>query len=165
MGDSGRTDDSGVQGGTAPTTARTAIRAIAAAAGVAAVVHGLFELAGADFLVEPPGQAQTRVSAATAAGVAGLAAGLGVGAVALLAPGSARPRRLVLSLVAAGVLLLAVTPVLAAEQVLTVVALEVMHLAVAGAFLVIVLPALSSLSEGGPTVGQERRPAAPEGDA
>ena len=130
------------QGGTAPSMLRTAVRATVAAAGAAVVVHGGFELAGADFLVEPPGQAQARVGAAQAAGVAAMAAVVGAVLTALLVRRSARPERLVLALVAVGVLLLAVTPVLAAEQALTVVALEVMHLAVAGAFLAVVLPAL-----------------------
>jgi drug/metabolite transporter (DMT)-like permease len=132
-----------VQGGQAPSTLRTAVRAVVAAAGAAVVVHGLFDLAGADFLVEPPGQAQTRVSATQAAFVAALAAAVGSALLALLARRSARPERLVLAIVAVGVLLLAVTPVVAAEQGLTVAALEVMHLAVAAAFLAVVLPAVS----------------------
>ena len=56
--------------------------------------------------------------------------------------------RLVLVLVAVGLLLFAANPVLAADQGSTVVALEVMHLAVAGAFLVVVLPALSRRTDG-----------------
>jgi hypothetical protein len=131
-----------VQHGTAPSMVRTAVRATVAAAGAAAVVHGLFDLAGADFLVQPPGQAQLRVGAAQAAIVAALTAVVGSVLTALLVRRSARPRRLVLVLVAVGVLLFAVNPVLAAGQGLTVVALEVMHLAVAAAFLAVVLPAL-----------------------
>jgi hypothetical protein len=122
--------------------ARTAVRAVVAAAGAAAVVHGLFDLAGADFLVEPPGQGRMRVGAVAAALVAALAAAVGSALTALFVRRSARPQRLVLALVAVGVLLFAVNPVIAAEQGLTVVALEVMHLAVAGAFLAVVLPAL-----------------------
>lgn len=121
---------------------RTAVRAIVAAAGAAAVVHGLFDLAGADFLVEPPGQSQVRVGAVQAAFVAALAAAVGSALTALFVRRSARPERLVLALVVVGVLLFAVNPVIAAEQTLTVVALEVMHLAVAGAFLALVLPDL-----------------------
>lgn len=133
-----------VEHGTAPSLVRTAVQATVAAAGAAAVVHGLFDLAGADFLVEPPGQAQLRVGAAQAAVVAALAAAVGSLLTALFVRRSARPRRLVLALVAVGVLLFSINPVLAADQGLTVAALEVMHLAVAGAFLAVVLPALRS---------------------
>ena len=130
--------------GPAPFGVRTGVLAVVAAAGAALVVHGAFELAGADYLVEPPGQSPSRVGAALAAGVAALTAAVGAALTALFARRSARPARLVLLLVAVGLLLFAVTPVLAAEQGLTVVALEVMHLAVAGAFLAVVLPALHS---------------------
>lgn len=135
--------DSGTQvQGTAPSMVRTGVLAVLAAALAAAVVHLLFDVGGADFLVEPPGQPQVRVGAAQAAGVAALAAAVGAALAAVFARRSARPERLVLGLVAVGVLLFAVNPVLAAEQTRTVVALEVMHLAVAGAFLAVVLPAL-----------------------
>jgi hypothetical protein len=122
---------------------RTGVLAVAAAAVAAALVHVVFDVAGADYLVEPPGQAQTRVTAVQAAGVAALTAAVGALATGLIARRSARPQRLVLVLVAVGVLLFAANPVLAADQTLTVVALEVMHLAVAGAFLAVVLPALA----------------------
>ena len=128
----------------APFGVRTGLLAVAAAALAAVVVHVLFDLVGADFLVEPPGQPRARVGAVQAAGVAALTAAVGAALTALFARRSARPARLVLLLVAVGLLLFAVTPVLAAEQGLTVVALEVMHLAVAGAFLAVVLPALHS---------------------
>ncbi len=130
---------------TSPSMLRTAVLAVIAAAGAALVVHGLFEFLGADYLVEPPGQAQTRVGAAQAAGVAGLTAAVGAGLTAVLARRSARPERLVVVLVAAGVLLFAANPVLSADQGLTITALEVMHLAVAAAFLAVVLPALGRL--------------------
>ena len=81
---------------------------------------------------------------------AALAAAVGCALIALLARRSARPERLALALVAVGVLLFAVNPVLAAEQGLTVAALEVMHLAVAAAFLAVVLPALRQRHRGGP---------------
>lgn len=126
----------------APSMLRTAVQAIVAAAGAAAVVHGLFDLAGADFLVEPPGQARARVGAVQAAVVAALAAAVGAALTAFVRRRSARPQRWVLVLVAVGLLLFAANPVLAADQGLTVAALEVMHLAVAGAFLAVVLPAL-----------------------
>ena len=126
-----------------PSVLRTGLLAVAAAAVAAALVHVVFDVAGADYLVEPPGQAQTRVTAVQAAGVAALTAAVGAAATALIARRSARPQRLVLVLVAVGVLLFAANPVLAAGQALTVVALEVMHLAVAGAFLAVVLPSLA----------------------
>lgn len=129
--------------GTAPSMVRTGVLAVVAAALAAVVVHVVFDLLGADFLVEPPGQSQVRVGAAQSGGVAALAAAVGAALAALFARRSARPGRLVLVLAAVGVLLLAVNPVLAADQVLTVVGLEVMHLAVAGAFLAVVLPALA----------------------
>jgi drug/metabolite transporter (DMT)-like permease len=140
-------DDNPVRGRAAdepaPSLVRTGLLAVVAAAGAALVVHGVFELLGADYLVEPPGQTQSRVGAGLAAAVAALAAAVGAGLTAVIARRSARPERLVLVLVAVGVLLFAANPVLAAEQTLTVVALEVMHLAVAAAFLAVVLPALA----------------------
>ena len=132
-----------VAGGAETSLWRTGLLAVLAAALAAAVVHVVFDLAGADFLVQPPGQARARVGAPQAAGVAALTAAVGAALTVLIARRSARPVRLVLVLVAVGVLLFAANPVLAAEQALTVVALEVMHLAVAGAFLAVVLPALS----------------------
>ena len=123
-----------------PSALRTGLLAVVAAAVAAAVVHVLFYLLGADFAVEPPGQARERVGAAQAAGVAALTAAVGAVLTAVIARRSARPQRLVLVLVAVGVLLFAANPFLAADQALTIVALEVMHLAVAGAFLAVVLP-------------------------
>ncbi len=143
MSDSSTQVQGGTGSGAAPSLVRTGVLAVVAAAVAALVVHVLFDLAGADYLVEPPGSAQVRVGAPQAAGVAGLAAAVGVLLTALFARRSRRPERLVLGLVVVGLLLFALNPVLAAEQVLTVVALEVMHLAVAGAFLAVVLPALA----------------------
>lgn len=146
--------DTHVQGTTAgpgsPSAVRTGVLAVVAAAGAALVVHGVFEAAGADYLVEPPGQAQSRVGAGLAAVVAGLAAAVGVGLTALIERRSARPRRLVVVLVVVGLLLFAANPLLAADQPLTVVALEVMHLAVAGAFLAVVLPTVGRRRTGPP---------------
>ena len=126
-----------------PSALRTGVTAVVAAAAAAAVVHVLFDLSGADFAVGPPGQARTRVGVAQAAGVAALAAAVGAALTAVIARRSARPQRWVLVLVAVGVLLFAANPVLAADQALTVVVLEVVHLAVAGAFLAVVLPSLA----------------------
>ena len=134
--------------GPAPSLLRTGVLAVLAAAVAAAVVHVVFDLAGADFLVEPPGQARARVGALQSAGVAALTAAVGAALTGLVVRRSARPARLVLVLVAVGVLLFAANPVLAADQARTVVALEVMHLAVAGAFLAAVLPALARRRSG-----------------
>lgn len=140
----------GVQGrtaaGPAPSMVRTGALAVVAAAAAAAVVHVGFDLGGADYLVEPPGQAQSRVSIGMSAGVAALAAAVGAAVTAVAARRSSRPQRLVVVLVVVGLVLFAANPVVAADQPLTVVALEVMHLAVAGAFLAVVLPALARRS-------------------
>ena len=105
-------------------------------------MHLLFDLAGADYVVEPPGQSRTTVALGAAMAVAALAALIGVGVTALVARRSRRPERIVLGLAVLGLLLFAVNPVVSAEQGLTIVALEVMHLAVAGAFVAVLLPAL-----------------------
>ena len=137
-------------GRSAPSMARTGVLAVLASALAAVVVHVVFDLAGADFLVEPPGRPRARVGAAQAGAVAALATAVGAGLTALAVRRSARPQRLVLGLVVVGLLLFAANPVMAADQTLTVVALEVMHLAVAGAFLAVVLPALARRRHGRP---------------
>ena len=108
-----------------------------------------FVLSGCE-IVEPPGRPRARVGAAQAGAVAALATAVGAGLTALAVRRSARPQRLVLGLVVVGLLLFAANPVMAADQTLTVVALEVMHLAVAGAFLAVVLPALARRRHGRP---------------
>ena len=70
---------------------RTAVLAVLAAALAAAVVHLVFDLAGADFQVEPPGQSRVRVGVAQAAGVAALAAAVGSALAAVLARRSHSP--------------------------------------------------------------------------
>lgn len=114
--------------------------AVLAAAVAAAVTHLVFAAAGADHVVEPPGQARTTVGLAQAAGIAAFAALLGVAVTALAARRSRRPERTVVGLALLGLLLFAANPFLAADQGLTVVALEVMHVAVAGAFVAVLLP-------------------------
>jgi len=142
--DDSRTHERAVAaGGPPPSMARTAVLAVAAAALAAVAVHVVFDLAGADFLVEPPGQSRSRVSAVLSAVAAAVATAVGAALTALIARRSARPARLVVVLVVVGLLLFAANPVLSADQTLTVVALEVMHLSVAGAFLAVVLPALA----------------------
>jgi len=125
---------------TEPSLLRTGLLAVLLGAVSAAVVHVLFDAAGADFVVEPPGQAAARVSAAQAAGVAALATALGVLLAAAAARRLRRPERAVVGLAVLGVLLFSPNPLLAADQTLTVVALEVMHVAVAASFLAVLLP-------------------------
>lgn len=125
-----------------PSLLRPVLLAVLAAAVAAAVTHVVFDALGADFVVEPPGQARTTVSLLQSAGMAALAALVGGGVTALVARRSRRPERVVVGLAVVGVLLFAANPFLAAEQGLTILALEVMHLAVAGAFLAVLLPAL-----------------------
>jgi ABC-type Fe3+ transport system permease subunit len=118
------------------------VLAVLAAAVVAAVVHLLFDAAGADYVVAPNGQEPTTVGAPMAAGVAALVTALGAGVAALLARTTRRPSRWFLIAAVVVLALMAVNPVLAADQVLTVVALEVMHLAVAAVALALLLPPL-----------------------
>jgi len=124
----------------APSLLRPGLVAVAAAGLAAAVVHVVFDAAGADFVVQPPGQPRAAIGVAQSAGVAALACAVGVVLTALAVRRSRRPERVVLGLAVLGVLLFALNPVLAADQTLTVVALEVMHLAVAGVFLAVLLP-------------------------
>jgi len=123
-----------------PSLLRPGLGAVAAAALAAAVVHVVFDLAGADFVVEPPGQSQTVVGPARAVGMAVLTSALGVAGTAVAVRRTRRPERVVLGLAVLGLVLFAANPFLAADQALTIVALEVMHLAVAGAFLAVLLP-------------------------
>ena len=118
------------------------LRAVALAALAAALVHVLFDVAGADFVVEPPGQSSTRVGLLQAMGVAALATAVGVLVTLVAARRTRRPERVALALAVLGLLLFAPNPVLAADSTLTVVALEAMHVAVAAAFLGALLPAL-----------------------
>ena len=140
----------GTAGRSAPSMVRTGALAVLAAALAAVVVHVVFDLAGADFVVEPPGRPRARVGAVQSGAVAALATAVGAALTALAVRRSARPERLVVGLVVVGLVLFAANPVLAADQTLTVVALEVMHLAVAGAFLAVVLPALAQRRNGRP---------------
>lgn len=126
----------------APGLGRPTVLAVPGAAAVAAVVHLLFDAAGADFVVAPGGQETTTVSVGVAAGVAALVTALGGALAALLARTTRRPSRLFLVAAAVVVALMAVNPVLAADQALTVVALEVEHLAVAAVALALLLPPL-----------------------
>ena len=117
------------------------LAALAAAVGVA-LTHVLFGLLGADYVVQPPGQPESTVSALQAALIAGAMTLLGGGVAALLARFVSRPARVFVVLVVVVLVLFAANPVLAADQVLTVVALEVEHLVAAAAALAVLLPVL-----------------------
>jgi hypothetical protein len=119
----------------------TLVAAAVAALGVAAV-HLLFDALGADFVVAPGGQPETVVSAGQAAAPMPAAALAGGVLAALLARVTARPARWFTGVVAGAVVLMAANPLLAADQALTVVALELEHLVVAGAALALLRPAL-----------------------
>lgn len=126
----------------APALSRAVPLAAAGAAAAVAVVHLLFDALGADFVVAPPGQAETTVGVAQAAGV-GLAVTLVGGLVAAaLAARTRRPARLFSVLVLVALVVMAPNPVLAADQALTVVALELEHLVAAAVALGVLLPAL-----------------------
>ena len=116
--------------------------AVVGAAAAAALVHLLFDAAGADFVVAPPGQEPSTVSAVMAAGTAALVTLLGGGVAVLLSRLTRRPARAFLVLAGVVFALMAVNPLLAADQALTVVALEVEHLAVAAVALALLLPPL-----------------------
>ena len=81
-------------------------------------------------------------AAVLAAGIAALVTALGAACAAVFARTTRRPSRWFL--IAAGVVvtLMAVNPLLAADQALTVVALELEHVAVAAVALVFLLPPL-----------------------
>ena len=121
---------------------RAAALAVPAAALAAAAVHLLFVAAGADFVVAPGGAEPSTVTAPMAAGFAALATAVGGAAAAGLARFTRRPARAFLILTAVVLVLTAANPVLAADQTLTVVALELEHLAVATVALWLLLPPL-----------------------
>lgn len=116
--------------------------AVVGAALAAAAVHLLFDAAGADFVVAPPGQAENTISVGMAAGVAALVTAIGGGVAALLPRLTRRPSRVFLVLAAVVFALMLVNPLLAADQALTVVALELEHVAVAAVALFFLLPPL-----------------------
>lgn len=125
-----------------PSLGRAVVLAVVGAAVAAAVVHLLFDAAGADFVVAPGDGEPSTVSAGLAAGIAAVVTALGGALAAVLARTTGRPSRWFLLAAAAVVALTAINPVLAADQALTVVALEVEHLAVAAVALLLLLPPL-----------------------
>lgn len=124
------------------------LRAVLAAVVAAVLTHLLFTAAGADFVVEPTGQDRRRIGPFQVALATLLLTALGGGAAELLARRSRRPARAFLALVAVVLVLMAVNPLVAAEQPLTVVALEVEHLVAAAAALVFLLPPLRARQRG-----------------
>lgn len=107
-----------------------------------ALTHLLFDLAGADFRVQPPGQPATTVGVGQAAGVTFGVTVVGGLVAALLTRRAARPDRWFTGTVVLALVVFAANPVLAADQLLTVVALEVEHLVAAAAALAVLLPVL-----------------------
>ena len=95
---------------------RPGLLAVLAAAVAAGVVHVVFDLAGADYVVEPPGQARTTVALGLAVAVAAVCALIGVAITALVVRRSRRPERVVVGLVVLGLLLFALNPVVSADQ-------------------------------------------------
>ena len=127
--------------GTLPFTRAVPLASVGAGLAVAAT-HLVFGAAGADFAVQPPGQAETTVTAVQAGLVAALVTLLGGLVATLLAARTRRPAPLFLAAVAVVLVVMAVNPVLAADQALTVVALEVEHLVAAAVALAALLPPL-----------------------
>jgi hypothetical protein len=121
---------------------RAAAIAVPAAAVAAAAVHLLFQAAGANFVVAPGGAEPSTVTAPLAAAAAAIATAVGAAVAAVLARFARRPSRAFLILTAAVLIVTAANPVLAADQALTVVALELEHLAVAAVALFLLLPPL-----------------------
>jgi hypothetical protein len=125
-----------------PGFGRAILFAVVGAALAAAAVHLLFDALGADFVVQPPGQEENTVSVGLAAGVAALVTALGGAVAALLPRLTRRPSRVFLVLAVVVFALMFLNPLMAADQALTVVALELEHLAVLAVALVFLLPPL-----------------------
>ncbi|AQA10688.1 MULTISPECIES: DUF6069 family protein [Streptomyces] len=130
---------------TRPTAAiaRLVIPAALAAAVAVLVVYLIFDAAGADFEVTMSGDQSTVT--AVQAGLAALLVSLVGGTVALLiARRTARPARTFATIVTVAIVLLLVGPLVGADQALTVVALEVLHLIAAAAVLLVILPRIDT---------------------
>ena len=132
--------------GTLPLRLAVPLAAVGAGTAVLAT-HLAFAAAGADFVVQPPGQPEATVTAVQAAVVAAGVTLLGGLVAALLAARTRRPARLFVAAVVVVLVVMAVTPVLAADQLLTVVALEVEHLVAAAVALAVLLPPLRARGE------------------
>lgn len=127
---------------TLPGFGRATALAVVGAAVAAAIVHLLFDAVGADFVVAPPGQPESTVTAGLAATIAAVVTAVGAAVAALLPRLTRRPSRLFLVLAAVVFALMFVNPLMAADQALTVVALELEHVAVAAVALFFLFPPL-----------------------
>lgn len=127
---------------TTPGLGRPVALAVVGAAVAAAVVHLLFDAAGADFVVAPWGQQPSTVTVVMTAVSAAVATALGGAVAAVLARTAKRPSRAFVVVTVAVLALTAANPVVAADSALTVVALELEHLVVAAVALLVLLPPL-----------------------
>ncbi|MEU8481039.1 DUF6069 family protein [Streptomyces hygroscopicus] len=126
--------------------ARLVIPAALAAAVAVLVAYLIFDAAGADFEVTMSGDEST-VTAVQAGLAAFLVSLVGSTVVLLVAQRTARPARTFATIVVAAVVVLLVGPLVGADQALTVVALEVLHLVAAAAVLLVVLPRLGATAD------------------
>ncbi|MBW8093042.1 hypothetical protein IGW14_35015 [Streptomyces hygroscopicus subsp. hygroscopicus] len=126
--------------------ARLVIPAALAAAVAVLVAYLIFDAAGADFEVTMSGDEST-VTAVQAGLAAFLVSLVGSTVVLLIAQRTARPARTFATIVVAAVVVLLVGPLVGADQALTVVALEVLHLVAAAAVLLVVLPRLGATAD------------------
>ncbi|MGW7693539.1 DUF6069 family protein [Streptomyces asiaticus] len=130
---------------TRPTAAiaRLVIPAALAAAVAVLVGYLIFDAAGADFDVTMSGTEST-VTAVQACLAAFLVSLVGGTVALLIARRTAQPTRTFAAIVTVAVVLLLVGPLVGADQALTVVALEVLHLLAAAAVLLVVLPRIGT---------------------
>ncbi|MDP9615601.1 DUF6069 family protein [Streptomyces demainii] len=126
--------------------ARLVIPAALAAAVAVLVAYLIFDAAGADFEVTMSGDEST-VTAVQAGLAAFLVSLVGSTVVLLIAQRTARPARTFATIVVAAVVVLLVGPLVGADQALTVVALEVLHLVAAAAVLLVILPRLGATAD------------------
>ncbi|MEU5274651.1 DUF6069 family protein [Streptomyces hygroscopicus] len=126
--------------------ARLVIPAALAAAVAVLVAYLIFDAAGADFEVTMSGDEST-VTAVQAGLAAFLVSLVGSTVVLLIAQRTARPARTFATIVVVAVVVLLVGPLVGADQTLTVVALEVLHLVAAAAVLLVVLPRLGATAD------------------
>ncbi|MEU8876386.1 DUF6069 family protein [Streptomyces javensis] len=123
--------------------ARLVIPAALAAAVAVLVGYLIFDAAGADFDVTMSGTDST-VTAVQACFAAFLVSLVGGTIALLIARRTAQPTRTFAAIVTVAVVLLLVGPLVGADQALTVVALEVLHLLAAAAVLLVVLPRIGT---------------------
>lgn len=121
---------------------RAALIAVVSAALSVLVVHLLFDALGADFRVQPPGQSLNTVAPLQAAAIAAVVTALGCGVAWLLLRRARWPDRAFLVVVAVVLAVFAINPFLAADQGLTVIALQAEHFAAAIPAVLALLPVL-----------------------